>query len=65
MTKFLQRFKKDWQKKKILIMGLGLQGRGVQDAAFFARIGAEVKVTDLKTADQLKPSLKKYAIKNI
>lgn len=40
-------------------MGLGLLGRGVNDAAFLAEAGAQVLVTDLKTRDQLEPSLKK------
>ena len=30
-------------------MGLGLLGRGVGDAEFFARAGASLIVTDLKT----------------
>jgi UDP-N-acetylmuramoylalanine--D-glutamate ligase len=62
---FFSKFKKDYQDKKILIMGLGLLGRGVQDAAFFASLGCQVTVTDLKTKQQLKPSLqilKKYNI---
>ncbi|MFC1711475.1 UDP-N-acetylmuramoyl-L-alanine--D-glutamate ligase [Patescibacteria group bacterium] len=63
-----EKFKKDYQGKKVLIMGLGLLGRGVQDAAFFAKIGAKVTVTDLKTANQLNNSLlklKKYQIRFI
>ena len=43
--------------KKITLMGLGLLGRGVGDAEFFAEAGAELLVTDLKTEDQLAPSL--------
>ena len=43
--------------KKVLIMGLGLLGRGLGDARFFAEEGAEVLVTDLKTEEQLKDSL--------
>ncbi|MFH0988365.1 MAG: UDP-N-acetylmuramoyl-L-alanine--D-glutamate ligase, partial [Parcubacteria group bacterium] len=52
--------------KKVLILGLGLLGRGVKDAIFFAEHGAIVTVTDLKTAEQLAESieqLKKYPIK--
>jgi len=56
---WLDNFKKDFQGKKILIMGLGVLGRGAADARFFAQIGAEVTVTDLKSAQELKPSLKK------
>lgn len=40
-------------------MGLGLQGRGLNDALFFQKIGAKVKVTDLKTEKELSPSFKK------
>lgn len=49
----------DYKHKKILILGLGLLGRGVNDAIFFAQQGAKVRVTDLKTAQQLAPSIKK------
>lgn len=45
------------KNKKVLIFGLGLNGGGVGSARFFASQDAEVKVTDLKTADILKPSL--------
>ena len=45
--------------KKITVMGLGLLGRGLGDTLFLVRSGARVTVTDLKTADQLAPSLKK------
>ena len=43
--------------KKITVMGLGLLGRGVGDAAFLAEQGAEVIVTDLKSAEDLKDSV--------
>jgi len=39
-------------------MGLGLLGRGVSDVAFLAECGSELTVTDLKTKDELKGSLK-------
>ena len=45
--------------KKITVMGLGLLGRGLGDTLFLVRCGARVTVTDLKSADQLAPSLKK------
>jgi UDP-N-acetylmuramoylalanine--D-glutamate ligase len=45
--------------KKVTVMGLGLLGRGLGDTLFLVRCGARVTVTDLKTADQLAPSLKK------
>jgi UDP-N-acetylmuramoylalanine--D-glutamate ligase len=59
--------RKDFFKdKKITVMGLGLLGRGLNDVKFLAECGAELVVTDLKSASQLRPSLeqlKKY--KNI
>ena len=61
-----QRFKQDWAGKKVLIMGLGLQGGGVAVARFFAQLGCQVTVTDLKDTKQLKPSvdeLKEFKVK--
>ena len=43
--------------KKITVCGLGLHGGGVSTVRFFAQAGARVTVTDLKTQDQLLPSL--------
>lgn len=40
-------------------MGLGLLGRGVGDAAFLARCGAQLTVTDTKNARELASSLRK------
>ena len=40
-------------------MGLGLLGRGVGDAEFLAACGAELIVTDLKTAEELAPSIER------
>lgn len=45
--------------KKVLIMGLGLLGGGVGAARFFAKKGAIVTVTDLKTKDKLASSTEK------
>ncbi len=44
---------------KVTIMGLGLHGGGLASALFFARHGAAVTVTDLRSADILKPTLEK------
>lgn len=49
----------NFRNKKVLILGLGLLGRGVKDAIFFAELGAKVTVTDLKTEKDLKESLDK------
>lgn len=44
--------------KKVTVMGLGLLGRGVGDAAYIAEAGAaEVIVTDLKTEEELAASV--------
>lgn len=48
-----------FKNKKITVMGLGLLGRGVGDAAFLAECGADLIVTDLKTEEQLADSLEK------
>ena len=48
-----------FKNKKVLILGLGLLGRGVKDAIFFAEQGAKVTVTDLKTKIELAESIKK------
>lgn len=47
--------------KKITLMGLGLLGRGSGDAAYLAQCGADLIVTDLKSAEKLKPSLEKLS----
>ncbi|MFT5849306.1 MAG: UDP-N-acetylmuramoylalanine--D-glutamate ligase [Patiriisocius sp.] len=56
-----------FKDKKVTVMGLGLLGRGVGDAAYIAKAGAsEVIVTDLKSETELASSieqLKEY--KNI
>ncbi len=43
--------------KKITVMGLGLLGRGVGDARYLAECGAELVVTDLKSAEDLAESV--------
>src|SRR3989344_7736826 len=47
--------------KKITVMGLGLLGRGVGDARFLAGCGAELMITDLKSREQLAPSLAEFS----
>ena len=41
------------------MLGLGLLGRGVNVAKFLSENGAQLTITDLKTKEQLKGSLKK------
>ena len=52
-------FAEYFKDKRVTIMGLGLLGRGVGDAAFIAQYAKEVCVTDIKSAEQLAPSVKK------
>jgi len=49
----------DFAAKKVLIMGLGHFGGGVDVAEFAVRAGAKVIVTDLAPATQLSDSIKK------
>ena len=44
--------------RQITVMGLGLLGRGLNDIKFLAAAGARLTVTDLKSADELRTSLK-------
>ncbi len=53
----------NFKDKKVLIMGLGIIGKGLKDALFFYNNGAQVTVTDLKDESELIDSvseLKKY-----
>lgn len=59
-----EEIREQFKGKKITLMGLGLLGRGLGDAEFFAAAGAELIITDLKTETELAPSierLKPYA----
>lgn len=47
----------DIKDKKITVMGLGLNGGGEACVRFFLNHGAYVTVTDMKTAEQLKPTI--------
>ncbi|MEK7639452.1 MAG: UDP-N-acetylmuramoyl-L-alanine--D-glutamate ligase [Patescibacteria group bacterium] len=57
-------FKDYFAGKRVTVMGLGLLGRGVGDAAYIAEAGAtDIVVTDLKTEEELEESvaqLRKY-----
>lgn len=53
---------------KVLIMGLGIHGGGAGSAEFFSKLGAKVRVTDLKSKKELKSGiekLKKYPIQYV
>ena len=60
----MESFQNFFKDKKVTVMGLGLLGRGIGDAAFIAEAGAaEVIVTDRKSAADLAESvsqLKQY-----
>lgn len=43
--------------KKITMLGLGLLGRGLNDAKFLAECGARLTITDMKSRKELAPSL--------
>jgi len=47
-----------FEGKKVIVMGLGLLGRGLGDSLFLIRHGAIVTVTDLKTENQLQESVR-------
>ena len=49
----------DFKNKKVLVFGLGLLGGGLATTNWLLRQGARVTVTDLKTKEQLAPTLKK------
>ena len=52
-------YKQYFKGKKVTVMGLGLLGKRLGDIAFLAEMGAKVLVTDLKSAKELAPSIKK------
>lgn len=43
--------------KRVLVMGLGLHGSGIASARYAAQQGAQVRVTDMRAADVLAPSV--------
>jgi UDP-N-acetylmuramoylalanine--D-glutamate ligase len=51
------RFRAEIEGKNITVMGLGLLGRGVGDAAYLASCGAILTITDLKSREALSESL--------
>ncbi len=47
-----------FKNKRVLVMGLGLHGGGAGSVKFLATAGARLTVTDLRTRQELAPSLK-------
>lgn len=56
-NRLIEKLKLKYRSKKILIVGLGLQGGGIGVAQFFAKLGAKVTVTDKKEKNKLLPSI--------
>ncbi len=65
MSEIIEKLKKEYQGKKVLVVGLGLQGGGLGVSKFFAELGAKVRVTDKKTPEQLAESLRQIKELNI
>jgi len=57
MTVLLDKLQKQFKNKKVLIVGLGLQAGGVGLTRFFSKLGARVKVTDLRQETDLSKSI--------
>ncbi len=51
----------DLRGKRVLIMGLGLHGSGIAAARYAAQHGAIVRVTDMRSAEILAPSIRALA----
>jgi UDP-N-acetylmuramoylalanine--D-glutamate ligase len=54
---FIRNLKNKYVGKKVLVVGLGLQGGGVGIVRFFSELGAKVTVTDKKNETQLFQSI--------
>jgi UDP-N-acetylmuramoylalanine--D-glutamate ligase len=53
--------KENFAGMKVLIMGLGLNGGGIEAAKYLANHGAELTVTDLKDEKELAPSIEQLS----
>ncbi|MCL2233791.1 MAG: hypothetical protein FWB99_12025 [Treponema sp.] len=51
--------KGNFRGMKVLVMGLGLHGGGMESARYLAARGAEITVTDLRDEKTLAPSIEK------
>ncbi len=61
------KYKEDFKGKRVTVYGLGLHGGGISTVRFLVEAGALVTVTDLKSHEQLLPSIEKLSLfeKNI
>jgi len=57
MIPSIDQLKSQYKGKRVLIVGLGLQGGGREAVRFFAKLGAKVTVTDLKSKEILLPTI--------
>jgi len=64
-SQLIQDLKQKYLGKKVLVVGLGLQGGGVGIARFFSELGAIVTVTDKKDKNKLQESIEKLKRFNI
>ncbi|MEO8285937.1 MAG: UDP-N-acetylmuramoyl-L-alanine--D-glutamate ligase [Chloroflexota bacterium] len=55
----------EFRDRHVLVMGLGVHGGGLGVVRFMARNGAEVRVTDLRTADKMAGSIDALAEEGI
>lgn len=55
--KFIDQLRHKYSGKNVLIFGLGLLGRGIGDTRFFYKLGANIRVTDIKPAHKLTKAL--------
>jgi UDP-N-acetylmuramoylalanine--D-glutamate ligase len=62
----MKNYKEYFKNKKITCMGLGLLGGMLNDAKFLLGCGAKLIITDMKTEEELKSSVRKLkSLKNI
>lgn len=55
----LDKAKELYKDKKVLILGLGINQGGLGATKFFVKAGSHIRVTDIKSAEELKTSLDK------
>lgn len=66
MIPSMKNYKDFFRGKRVTILGLGLLGKGLGDTLFLAKEKAQLTVTDLKSPEELKPSITKLkTYKNI
>lgn len=61
----VETLRQKFKEKKVLVVGLGIQGGGVGLVEFFDDLGARVTVTDLKDEKQLQESVDRLKGRNI